>query len=262
VARLTGRGGWVASIRNTQSRCTNVANRVGTRPHRSGAVSDGVLAHTIGARTRTRSTRTLSATVSGPRGWGRCHMQLLLMPQQQITASEASCAIGAFKGLFLGVRALMTFQVLQSREGATASGTDMRPWLVCLGRGDIAIGAVLAIGLGLLLSLLRRGCRWKKKSSEFVGKTCGELNRQGCRKRKHLPGMFPGISLILARSTNCGLWSRSWPTIASSSIIRRLCLLIPGDWDQCTGLELRRIGGVFADVLPTPEQKLEDSRGL
>jgi hypothetical protein len=81
-------------------------------------------------------------------------MQLLLMPEQQITTSKASCAIGAFKGLLLGVRALMTLQVLQSRKGATAGSTDMRPGLVCLGRGDIAIGAGLAIGLGLLLSLL------------------------------------------------------------------------------------------------------------
>jgi hypothetical protein len=48
----------------------------------------------------------------------------------------------------------MTLQVLQSRKGATAGSTDMRPGLVCLGRGDIAIGAGLAIGLGLLLSLL------------------------------------------------------------------------------------------------------------
>lgn len=169
MARLAGRGGRVAPIWKTQGRCTDVADRVGSRPHRGGAVSDGVLAHAIGARTRTRSTRTLAATVSGPRGWGCCHMQLLLVPQQQITSSEASCTVRAFKGLLFGVRALMTLQVLQSRKGATTSSTNMGSRLVCLWRRDIAIGAGLAIGLGLLLSLLRWSCRWKEKSSECVG---------------------------------------------------------------------------------------------
>lgn len=171
-------------------------------------------------------------------------MQLLLVPQQQITSSKASCAVGAFERFLLGVRALMTLQVLQSRKRATASSTNMRPRLVCLGRWDIAIGAGLAIGLGLLLRLLRWSYRWKEKSSE---ETFGELIN-GDAAEKDLPGMFPGISLILARSTNCGLWSRSWPTIASSSILRKYVFLTPEKRYQCAGLRMRSIRYMLADV--------------
>lgn len=112
-------------------------------------------------------------------------MQLLLMPEQQITTSEASCAIGAFKGLLLGVRALMTLQVLQSRKGATAGGTDMGPRLVCLGRGNIAIGAGLAISFGLLLSLLRWSCSMEKEREvQNSWKTLDELIDWGAAEKR------------------------------------------------------------------------------
>lgn len=82
-------------------------------------------------------------------------MQLLLMAEEEIPAHKAAGAIGAFERLLLRMRALMALEVLQSGEGAVASGADMGPRLVCLGTRDVSIGAGLAIGLGLLLILLR-----------------------------------------------------------------------------------------------------------
>lgn len=86
-------------------------------------------------------------------------MQLLLMTEQQVAARKASCAVRALERLLLCMRALVALQMLQPGKGATASGADMGPRLVCLGRRDIAIGASLTIGLGLFLGLLGRSYR-------------------------------------------------------------------------------------------------------
>jgi hypothetical protein len=87
-------------------------------------------------------------------------MQLLLMAEQQIAARKAAGTVGAFKGLLLRMGSLVALQVLQSRKRATAGSADMRPRLVGLGRRDVPIHG-LAIGLDLLLVLLRRSCRWR-----------------------------------------------------------------------------------------------------
>jgi hypothetical protein len=106
------------------------------------------------------------------------------------------------------MRALMALQMLQSGKGATASGANMGPRLVCLGGRDIAIGASLTIGLGLLLGLLGRSYRCEFR----IG---GSVSLTEC---EYLPGISAGISLMLARSATLGVWSRFWPTIASNSI--------------------------------------------
>lgn len=135
------------------------------------------------------------------------------MTEQQIAPRKASCAIWALERLLLCMRALMTLQVLQSRKGATASGADMGPRLVCLGGRNVAIGAGLTIGLGLLLGLLGRSYRCEFR----IG---GSVSLADC---EDLPGMSAGISLMLARSAKLGLWSRLCPTIASNSILVWFC---------------------------------------
>lgn len=135
-------------------------------------------------------------------------MQLLLMTEEQIAARKASLAVRAFERLLLGMRTLMALEMLQSCKRATAGGADMGPRLVRLGGRDIAIGAGLPIGLGLFLGLLG-SCR-----NEFsIGGPASLLVRE------YLPGISPGISLMLARSATLGLWSPFWPTIASISIL-------------------------------------------
>lgn len=86
-----------------------------------------------------------------------------------------------------------------------------------------------------------------KRRVQNVWETFGELIN-GDAAEKDLPGMFPGISLILASSTNCGLWSRSWPTIASSSILRKYVFLTPEKRDQCAALRMRNIRYMLVDV--------------
>jgi hypothetical protein len=64
-------------------------------------------------------------------------MELLLVTQQEISAGEASRALGTFEGLFLGVRPLVSFQVLQSGKGALAGCADVRARLVGFRRREI-----------------------------------------------------------------------------------------------------------------------------
>ena len=148
VARLARCRRRVASLRKAESRCVDMANGVGAGSHGGGVVGGRVLAHTVG--TRSCGTGTFAAAISGSRGGCCCHVQFLLMPEQQITTSEAPRAVGTFKGLLLCVRPLVTLQVLQSREGSATGCANMRSRLVCFGRGVIAIDAGLSIGLGLL----------------------------------------------------------------------------------------------------------------
>lgn len=63
-------------------------------------------------------------------------MKLLLVPQQQITTSEASCAFWTLKGLFLGMRALMALKMLQARKRSLASVADV--WTRLIGFGGWA----------------------------------------------------------------------------------------------------------------------------
>lgn len=57
-----------------------------------------------------RTAGALSSTLA----WTSCgvgHMQLLLMPQQQISPRKASRALWTLKGLFLGVRPLVSLEM-------------------------------------------------------------------------------------------------------------------------------------------------------
>lgn len=54
------------------------------------------------------------------------------MSEQEIPSSKAPSALGTFERLLLGMRSLMSFQMLQSGEGTLASGAYMRSWLVSL----------------------------------------------------------------------------------------------------------------------------------
>ena len=70
--------------------------------------------------------------------------------------------------------------------------------------------------------------------------------------KMNLPGISPGISLILAKSTTFALWSWSWPTIASSSILGKRDILNRPEsqhWSQRWGVveyvEMRGKGAAF-----------------
>jgi len=59
------------------------------------------------------------------------------MAKKQISPSEASCAFRTFEWLFFSMRPFMAFEMLQTRKGAPASRTNVRPWLVGFGRWEI-----------------------------------------------------------------------------------------------------------------------------
>lgn len=64
-------------------------------------------------------------------------MKLLLVAEQQISASEAACAFGTLEWFLLCVGSFMSLQMLQSCERPHASGADMWARFVCLwGRED------------------------------------------------------------------------------------------------------------------------------
>lgn len=69
------------------------------------------------------------------------------MAKKKITTGEATRTIGAFKGLFFGMRPFMALQVFQPGKGPTAGCADMRTRLIGFGGRDIAIG--LGVGLGI-----------------------------------------------------------------------------------------------------------------
>ena len=78
------------------------------------------------------------------------------MAEQEITTSEAACAVGAFKGLLFGMRPFMALQVFQPGKGPTAGCADMRTRLIGFGGRDIGIG--LGVGFGLFRGISRDGC--------------------------------------------------------------------------------------------------------
>jgi hypothetical protein len=64
-------------------------------------------------------------------------MQLLLVSEKQVPSSKAPCAFRALKGFLLCVRALMSFQMLQSGKGALTSLTNVRAGLIGLRSREI-----------------------------------------------------------------------------------------------------------------------------
>lgn len=119
----------------------DMADSVCPGPHGGGGAArgGGIGAHdTIlpsPASARRHSTSALTAVARASRR-GRCLVQLLLVSQQQITASKAPRALGTLKRLFLGVGTLVAFQVLEAGEGTLTSAADVGTRLVGLGRRE------------------------------------------------------------------------------------------------------------------------------
>ena len=61
-----------------------------------------------------------------------CQVELLLVSQDQVTASETPTTTCALKRFLICVRAFMTFQMLQTCEGSSTDSTSMRTRLVSL----------------------------------------------------------------------------------------------------------------------------------
>lgn len=79
-------------------------------------------------------------------------MQLLLVAQQQVPTGKAARTIGTFKGLLLGVRALMALEVFQSGKRPTTGSTDMGSGFIRFGGRDIAVCRTSRVRLsGVLL---------------------------------------------------------------------------------------------------------------
>jgi hypothetical protein len=124
---------------HTQSRRVDVSNRVGARPsphrgssavsvadRRSSGVGQRVLSDSSGAGGGSDRARALP-TGTRPRAAAGCssHVQLLLVAEQKIAASEASGALRAFEGLLLGVGPFVSLEVFQSRERALTGPADV-----------------------------------------------------------------------------------------------------------------------------------------
>lgn len=122
-----------------------MAYGIGAGSHRrcSCGVDNRILPHSSWA---TGGAAGALSTVSRSRGRSRGHVELLLMAQQQVPASETSRAFRTLKWLLLGVRSLMTLEMFQSRETSLASAADMRSRFVVLWRGEVGRCFAVAVG--------------------------------------------------------------------------------------------------------------------
>ena len=191
-----------------------MADGVGPGSYRAGSAGNGILPDTVGPRRASgnpSSTSALSATIPRTRGWGSCHVQFLLMAEKKIAASKATRTVGALKGLLFGMRPLMALQVLQPGERSTTGGADMGPGLVSLGGRNIPVCLVVGVGLSGVVFGCRR-CKNNRLDQVWTGKL-PEANQA-----RNSPAMFPGTSLMLARSSILGLVF--WATIDSNNIAR------------------------------------------
>lgn len=113
-----------------------VTDGICARPHRGIPSSGGSIctSNTILSSPALGSSTT-SAFATVPRTRRRCRrlMKLLLMSQQQVPPSKASCTFWALEWFLFGVGTLVTFQMFQSGKRTLASSTDMRTRLVGLG---------------------------------------------------------------------------------------------------------------------------------
>lgn len=75
-------------------------------------------------------------------------MQLLLVAQKKVTPGEASFAVTALEGLFLGVGTLVPLQMLKTSKGALTGGANVGSRLVRLRRRKIGSGRLGVDGDG------------------------------------------------------------------------------------------------------------------
>ena len=191
-----------------------MADGIGPGSYRAGSAGNGILPDTVGPRRASgnpSSTSALSAAIPGTRGWGSCHVQFLLVAEKKIAAGKATRTVGALKGLLFGMRPLMALQVLQPGERPTTGGADMGPGLVSLGGRNIPVCLVVGVGLSGVVFGCRR-CKNNRLDQVWTGKL-PEANQA-----RNSPAMFPGTSLMLARSSILGLVF--WATIDSNNIAR------------------------------------------
>lgn len=144
-------------------------------------ICDRALAHFVIGRHI--AVGTLPPAISGPRRGCVGQVQLLLVPQQQVSPREASRTLWTLEWLLFGVRPLMSLQVLQSRERSPACSTDVRAWLVRLGRWKIATrwrsGGRHRLSIGLRT---RRWC-WSSGQCAAMQSDCCGLPTIGAHSR-------------------------------------------------------------------------------
>lgn len=138
-----------------------MADGVCPGPHRGGAsirssigARDAVLADSAGPWCGPASTFPTVARTRRRRGR---LMKFLLVPQEQITASKAPRALGAFERLLLGMRPLVALQMFQTSKRALAGAANVWARLVRLGRRESG-GRLGVDGDG-------RGCECKNSAS-------------------------------------------------------------------------------------------------
>lgn len=120
-----------------------VTDCVGARPHARGSRASRAVDARAGDAVFPSSAlaggytgRALTA-VPGTRRRRCCLMELLLVAQEQVAPGKTSCAFGALERLLLGMRPLMSFQMLEPGERALAGCTNVRARLVGLGGREI-----------------------------------------------------------------------------------------------------------------------------
>ncbi len=119
----------------------DMADGISPGPHGGGSTGGGG----IGARDAVLSDpagpwcgpTSAFATIAWARRWRCCLVQLLLMAQQQIAASKAPRTLRTLKRLFLGMRSLVAFQMLEPCKGALAGTANVGTRLVGLGRRKV-----------------------------------------------------------------------------------------------------------------------------
>lgn len=80
-----------------------------------------------------KATHTMLSRLIFP--WGAVDhegVDLLLVPQAQITPDKAPCTFGAFERLILCMRALVPFEIIKASKGSSACGAYMKPSFRCL----------------------------------------------------------------------------------------------------------------------------------
>lgn len=146
VMRMTMYGGLrrrIVRVAHHSHASPNMADGVGSRPHSSSS-SNGVLPDPGAAG-------ALPARVSRTRRRRCRHVEFLLVAQKEIPSGETPRAVWAFKGLLLGMRTLVAFQMLQTRERPGTCRADMRSRLVSLWWRNLFLGLIIGFCAGFCM---------------------------------------------------------------------------------------------------------------
>lgn len=122
----------------TYSICSRPHLRVGLASAPDAGAGNAILASSLGGCYTAGRFSTVARPCRGRRGL----VQLLLVPEKQISTGEAAGALGALERFFFGMRTLVAFQVLETGKGTLARRADVGSWLIGFwcGKGGRRLG--------------------------------------------------------------------------------------------------------------------------